>query len=57
MLNVLISYHVHTIRAWLRVVVSNTCGVVFLFCFSLSCVTCVASFSGVSICDRPFGIP
>ena len=47
------SYH----RVWLRVVVSNTCCVVFLFCFSSSCVTCAASFSGVSIFDRPFGIP
>jgi len=30
--------------------------VVFLFCFSLSCVPCVASFSGLSFFDCPFGI-
>ena len=29
--------------------------VVFLFCFSSSCVPCIASFSGVSIYDRPLG--
>ena len=56
MLNVLISYHAHTIRVWLRVVVSDTCCVLFLFCFFSSCVTCAASLSGVSIFDRPFGI-
>jgi hypothetical protein len=28
----------------------------FLFCFSLSCVPYVASFSGFSIFDNPFGI-
>jgi len=30
--------------------------VVFLFYFSLSCVPCVASFSGLSFIDYPFGI-
>jgi hypothetical protein len=30
--------------------------VVFLFCFSSSCVPYIASFSGLSICDCPFGI-
>ena len=38
MLNVLIYYHVHTIRVCLRVVVSDTCCLVFLFCFSSSCI-------------------
>jgi hypothetical protein len=27
-----------------------------LFCFSSSCVTCVASFSGLSIVYCPYGI-
>ena len=40
----------------LRIVVSNTCCVMFMFCFSSSCVPYVASFSGLSICDCPFGI-
>jgi hypothetical protein len=30
----LIYYHVHTSRVWLRVVVSDTCCLVFFFCFS-----------------------
>jgi len=38
------------------IVVSNTYCVVFLFCFSSSCVPYVASFSGLSIFDWPFGI-
>ena len=38
---------------WL--VVSNTYSVVFLFCLSSSCVPYVASFSGLSICNCPFG--
>ena len=38
------------------IVVSNTYCVVFLFCFSSSCVGPVASFSGLSIFDWPFGI-
>ena len=29
------------------------CCVVFLFCFSSSCVACVASFSGLSFCIAP----
>jgi len=37
-------------------VVSNICCVVFLFCFSSSCVPFVASFSGFSIFDCPFDI-
>ena len=40
----------------LRIVVSNTYCVVFLFCFSSSFVIYVASFSGLLICDCPFGI-
>jgi len=40
----------------LRIVVSNTYGVVFMFCYSLSCVPYIASFSGLSIFDCPFGI-
>jgi len=40
----------------LRVVVSNTYRVMFLLCFSSSCVPYVASFSGLSIFDCPFGI-
>jgi len=36
----------------LRIVVSNTYCVVFSFCFPSS----VASFSGLLICDFPFGI-
>ena len=39
-----------------RIVVSNTYCVVFLFCFCSSCVACIASFSGLSIFDCPFGI-
>jgi hypothetical protein len=40
----------------LRIVVSKTYFVVFLFCFSSSCVPYVASFSGLSILDCPFSI-
>jgi hypothetical protein len=36
---------IYVICACLRVVVSNTCCVVFLICFSSSCVAYVASFS------------
>jgi len=39
-----------------HIVVFNTYCVVFLFCFSLSSVPYVASFSGLSIFDCPFGI-
>ena len=38
----------------LRIVVSNTYCVVFLFCFSSSCVPYVVSFSGLSFYDCPF---
>jgi hypothetical protein len=48
---------------WESIVVSNTFCVVFLLCFSSSCVLCmvvsntyVFGFSGVSIFDCPFGI-
>jgi hypothetical protein len=37
----------------LRKVVSNTYCVVFLFCFSSSCVLYVDSFSGISILVAP----
>jgi hypothetical protein len=43
-------------RFCFRIVVSNTYCVVFLFCFSSSCVPYAASFSGLSICNCPFGI-
>ena len=39
-----------------RVVVSNTCCVVFLFCLSSSCVPYDASLSGLSIFGFPFSI-
>jgi len=37
-------------------VVSNTHCVVFMCCFSSSCVSYVAGFSGLSFSDYPFGI-
>jgi hypothetical protein len=37
-------------------VVSDICCVVFLFCFSSSCIPNVPSFSGKSIFDYPFGV-
>ena len=40
----------------LRVMVSNTYCVVFLFCFCLSCVACVANFSRLSIFDCTVGV-
>ena len=40
----------------LRVVVSNTYWVLFLFCLPSSCVLYVSSFSGLSIFECPFGI-
>jgi len=46
----------HCICVCLHILVSNTHCVVFLFCFSSSCVSYVASFSGLSIFDLPFGI-
>ena len=42
--------------ACLRVVVSNTYCVVFLLCFSQSCVAYDADFSGLSIFDCPLGV-
>ena len=50
------SYLLYVICVCLRIMVSNTYRVVFLFCFSSSCVPCVASFSELSIFDCPFGI-
>ena len=47
---------IYVICVHLRIVVSNAYCVVFLFCFSSSCVPYVASFSGLSIFDCPFGI-
>ena len=44
--------HVLFLRS-LHIVVSNTYCVVFLFCFSSSCVPYVASSSGLSIFDCP----
>ena len=41
----------------LRIVVSNIHCVVFLLCFSSSCVPYVASFSRLSIFDCPFVLP
>ena len=40
----------------LHIVVSNTYCVVFLFCFSSSCVPYGSSFSGLSIIGCPFSI-
>ena len=40
----------------LHIVLSNTYGVVFLLCFSSSCVPFVVSFSGLSIFYCPFGV-
>jgi len=40
----------------LRIMVSNTCCVVFLFCLYSSCVPCVTSFSELSILYCPFDI-
>jgi hypothetical protein len=41
-------YLIYVICVCLRIVVSNIYCVVFLFCFSSSCVPSVASFSGLS---------
>ena len=46
----------YVICVCLRIVVSNTYCVVFLFWLSLSCVPCVANFSGLFIFDCPFGL-
>jgi hypothetical protein len=45
-----------TLIVFVCAVVSNTYCVVFLFCFSLSCVPYVASFSRLSIFDCPSSI-
>jgi hypothetical protein len=47
---------IHIICVCLCIVVSNTYCVMFLICFSSSCVPYVASFSRLSILDCPFGI-
>ena len=49
-------YVIYVIYLCLPVVVSNTYCVVFLFCLSSSCVTYLASVSGLFIIDCPFGI-
>jgi hypothetical protein len=46
----------YVIYGWLCIVVFNTYFVVFLFCFSTTCVPYVASFSGLSIVYCPFGV-
>ena len=46
----------HLVSFCLHIVVSNTYCVVFLFCFSSSCVPYVASSSGLSFFDCPFSI-
>ena len=40
----------------LRILLANTYCVVLLLCLSSSGVPCVASFSGLSMLDCPFGI-
>ena len=47
---------IYVICVCLHTVVSNTYCVVFLFCFSSSCVPYDANFSGFSFFDRSFGI-
>ena len=47
---------IYLICVCLRIVVSKTYCVVFLFCLSSSCLPYVARFSGLSIFDCPFGI-
>ena len=47
---------IYVICVCLRIVVSNAYCVVFLLCLSSSCVPYVASFSGLSIYDCPYGI-
>ena len=46
----------YVICVCLRIVVSNTYCAMFLFWLSLSCVPCVANFSGLFIFDCPFGL-
>jgi len=48
-----VSCFIYVICVCLRIVMSNTYCVMFLFCVSLSCVPYVASFSGFSIVDCP----
>ena len=45
-----------TLFVFLRIEVSSIYCLLFLFCFSSSCVTCVSSFSGLSssICPLRF---
>jgi hypothetical protein len=45
---------IYVMCVWLRIVVSNTYCVVFLLCFSSSCVPNVASLSRLSLFDFPF---
>ena len=55
----IVNIHVFFVCVCLRIVVSNTCWVVFFCCVCLrfvSCVPSVASFSGMSILDCPFGL-
>ena len=47
------SCFIYVICVCLCIVMSNTYCVVFLFCFSSSCVHYVVSFSGISICYCP----
>ena len=47
---------IYVICGCLRIVMSNTYCVVFLLCFSSSCVPYVASFSGLSFFYCPFGV-
>jgi hypothetical protein len=46
----------HLCYLCLRIVVSNKCCVVFLLCFSSSCVSYLACYFGLSIFDCPFCI-
>ena len=46
-------YEFRVICAYLRTLVSNTYSVVFLLCFSLSCLLFVASFFGLSFLIAP----
>jgi hypothetical protein len=48
---------IYVICVCLGTVMSNTYCVEFLLCLSSSCVPYVASFSGLSIFNCPFGIP
>ena len=47
---------VYVIFGCLHIMMSNAYCVVFLLCFSSSCVHCGDSFSGFSILDCPFGV-